>query len=481
MMRSSIFVLFSTALAPAQAPRVSAPILTLEIDAVDAFAETRLVREMRAAWQGSASQHEELRAGVEEALRVLDGLGVPVRIDMVSLPRLERSVVFAARDLGRTWTQAGREAVLAMLRRPAARPGGFVHDRGDLLLLGEVPEGQVPDLDSLATAIASAVEAPRSGALAEIALELGAAPVRFHLDFNALLRALPTQGRQAIAAVRMLLGPVAGGSFAVRPVGEAIESVGAFDVGSATGLLGRMFHAPARVPPLWNRVPDGDVEFTLIDLSIDGIAALVDLVRTFVGSDDFPLDELVAFLRTHLDGQILILTEPSTAAEAVDPDAEEPVVFVLGSPDAKAARTALAATLVELGLERLDEADDDAASWSLGIGHERLFELAAESGMLAVLNTDPRSRTLWSRSLAAEPRDALPAALPERFRSGFTMLARSSLLSGISGEVAKRDLQDRSLPASLGAIARVIEAMDLGSFLTAARVDEKRSHYWSRL
>lgn len=335
-------------------------------------------------------------------------------------------------------------------------------------------------------ALAAARGQARTERLDGFTKTLGAASVVLRFDFPALLRALPREGAAGLHILTSVLGVrFAGVVVVARAEGERMCLEGIVDVGRETGLLGRVMRAPVRLPSLLAQVPT-DAEFAVFDLDPDGIGDLVRLAKPFVGETDVPIDTILEFLDTHWDGQLAMISAASTVEQAIDPDSDEPMVFLLGSRDGLKARSQLLPMLAEVGIET-DESDDgkDAhrdEAWPLQVDGEILARLGAQQGFLALMAGDAGSAALFTGVLAARAQGGVGAeSLPAPLRGGCSIVGRSSPLSDFSGRTAVNSLRGRELDPAVARPLAELSARLLGSAPTfgGLRVDATTLRFWS--
>lgn len=268
------------------------------------------------------------------------------------------------------------------------------------------------------------------------------------------------------------VGPRCGG-FCVSTRGEGgriVQEVFA-DIRPGEGIVGGFLRREPRVPSLLAWLPKDTREVVSLDLDMRGVGGMLKALGALgLGAEDQEAMAWIAelglpdFLEEHLTGEIAFVSRPSTPEAAADPDAEEPMVFLFGTPDGAAMLKALGPLLAGLDESlRVVAPAEERQFHALQADDEVLFHLVPRGSLLAVAGTDAESQAILRAVLATEGKGGPPARLTERLgvdeaAQPSTLLALSHVMSEFSGQVMMRDLRGKALPrAEVAAFARILD------------------------
>ncbi len=226
------------------------------------------------------------------------------------------------------------------------------------------------------------------------------------------------------------------------------------DLCAGSGLIGGLFKAEKQPSRLTGWVPESAPEFATLSFDVDAVEKLLlgptgAAMSQTLEALEIPATprEAASFVAEHLDGELAYFGPPSTAETALDPDAEEPAVFLLRVVDSAALLAKIRgwAGGGEDALPRAPDVGTDVYTL-MGKDGQPLFYFASRPQVLIIGFGDKESRGLLRASLTTRGKSRLPAAF--RKRVGPTppaadMLFLSSRISDYAGRVAMKDLAGR--------------------------------------
>jgi hypothetical protein len=294
-----------------------------------------------------------------------------------------------------------------------------------------------------------------SDSIAWLSRHFGAAPV-LDADLQRVWNGMPARGVRALVSLRRLAAtaktPIepwlrewfGKGSLAVavqchfeaqRPVVDVT-----IDAGAPGSLVGELLKG-STVPRLMAWLPDGAAEFVAGALDLDTVDRVLAMPLLKGSLPDLPaVRELYEFATGSWDGQLALLSDLTTAAQALDPESEVPLVALLGAADASAAMARVAERLETKVVEGLTP--DAPVRCLLGEAGEELLLIAARGDVLWLAGTDAQSRRLLRESLQTGGKQSAAGAWTQRVGSGLPpapdLLWVGSHLGNLAGKVAIR-------------------------------------------
>ena len=281
-------------------------------------------------------------------------------------------------------------------------------------------------------------------------------PIKKHtarglMSLEAVLRSSP---REESAKVRLLMGQILGQftgfSFGWSRKGDLTIAQGFSDFRVGGGLLGSIFHREKKQPRMLAWIPDDISECAALRLDPRGLARAL---RTFVTLAKVDLEEELGLTLNNvtrivgelLDGEVGFLSQRTPPDKALDVDADEPFVMMLGTPDATKLIKAIGA------LDELDKVElFDEPAFVVREENEDSFYFVAKKGVLFVCNSDPVSKRMLQRALATRGQAGIPKCMREKLGPGpfpSDFISATWFSSGMSSEVWRREVRGRELSA----------------------------------
>jgi hypothetical protein len=475
------------------------PFLRLRIDNRDALAANR---HLAAAWRcvGKVVDEEsETAAATADRIAVLwNGLPMPLEL-FVTLekqrvvwgllaPSGAKDIGDALRELGvvppRVPQLAGEDEATARARGSYGMFEGDV--RGRHVVMYDSARA-TPDVDQLFAAIERT--GPGTRRLQRTWTGKG---LEVLINTDVLAAALPDEMRPALGGLKMVLGPrFSGVLLRADATADRLTTELHTDLVPGQGILGAVLPKAMPAQRLAGWIPADALEFFNLYIAIEGVATVLQVASTFGG---LPLDpaewgegfetlagtDIAGLLADNLSGEVQMLMKPTTAAEALDVDAEVPGVFMFGTPDGAKAFGALREVLDKWGEDvfTLTPAPDFGEHvHELSVADEKLCRIVAHPTFLAFAGTDETSTSMLRKTLATKGEAKPPAALRERLGDAERLpmlIGLQHMLSNVQGQVFMRDMLGRPMPG-MDVLARIVDVVaaeftgDLG--ITAYQFD----------
>jgi hypothetical protein len=307
---------------------------------------------------------------------------------------------------------------------------------------------------------------------------------RFLFSLAALLRTSSEEIRsEVVSLLALLVEPQwTGWSGSLRLENDRLVIDGHSDLRSTSGAVGALLGA-SETPDLVRWLPDDAREFACLSLDVGAATRLLrmPMVRQAV-DDDQGLDRLIGILDGHWDGHLACVGTPTTAAEALDPDATGPFVLMFGVHDGPASLRSIPEELTIPTAEPTLEVD--APTLVIGTGGEPMATLVALPEVLLACPPDRESGRILLDCLATGGRGGLPRAFRERVGGALPPDCDVLVLSTVLGDYAgRRALQaNRHGSKALPGFAELLEkALGASSYASWAVVDRDgtrmRIHY----
>lgn len=432
----------------------------------------------------------ELFAILESADRFTVGLFTPTASSDL-LPPLQRMGL-----PGTSKTVAAGGASFAVL--DMHRQGTLIEGETDgrhLLLFDSTVTDPIASVRRFTTAIQ-----PTSPGTRRLQRNLDGAGIALSLNLEVLLGGYPQKARGELGIIKTILGPrFAGMAVRLLPQPDHLVIDWFVDIVPGQGLLGGLLPRDEEGTGLLGWVPEDSEEFFSLRLSTKGIVEVLRFAAGFGVSMD-PGDwgeaferlrgtDIPGLLEQHLNGEVLGLTVPTAAEDALDTEAPIPMVMLLGTADGKQALQEFRQLLDQYdgGFDLAADAAFGDDVYTLKVAGEVLCRVAVRQGFLAFADTDEKSVAMLRSMLATEGKAGLPAIYRGRMQPQQTgtmpmLVGASHLLSNIQGFLIARELTDRSAPMQMlqAAVALIQREFPGERGMQATRVVADKQGLWVR-
>ena len=281
-------------------------------------------------------------------------------------------------------------------------------------------------------------------------------PIKNHsgralLSIEALIRSVSRkEGGGLRLILGQLVGQVTGLAVGWSQKGELTVMQGVSDFRVGGGLFGSLFHREKRQPRLIAWMPADITECSALRLDPRAVARALRTILAMTKVDleeewGLSLRDLTRIVANHLDGELGFLLQRTKADKALDVDAEEPFVLMLGTPDEVKFLRELKAH------EELEEVQlFGEPGFVMGDEAGGAIYLVAKKRVLFVSNGDPVSKRMLQRALATRGQAGIPKCIQEKLGPGpfpSDLLSATWFSSAVSAEVWKREVRGRETPA----------------------------------
>ncbi|MCA8977496.1 MAG: hypothetical protein KDC98_22425 [Planctomycetes bacterium] len=208
------------------------------------------------------------------------------------------------------------------------------------------------------------------------------------------------------------------------------------DIGARGSMLGDLAKGAA-LSRLVAWLPPDAQEFMAYAVDVDAVDALLELpvVKASLAREP-SLRALHGFLTGSWDGHCATVSKPVSAADALDADAEVPIVLLLGAEDAPKALTQALRGFETRPVEDLKDSGTAVAMVDENDAPVLLF--VARGDVIWAAGADPGSRELLRASLATAGRGSLPSTFLGRLTSPLPAATLGVVLSSDLGKLADR-------------------------------------------